>query len=136
MFESIYLHICICHLIILIRLNEAHDYTEFYFYQIQYTIIIQPCSFNWIKSSVESIIFLVAVNMTLHVRISFFQVVCTVIAAFLQYFFLVEFFLMLAMGVYYFLQITVLYYSFSTANDIKARLNMKRLLPIAWGTND
>ena len=61
------------------------------------------------------------------------QVVCTVIAAFLQYFFLVEFFLMLAMGVYYFLQITVLYYSFSTANDIKARLNMKRLLPIAWG---
>lgn len=42
---------------------------------------------------------------------------------------------MLAMGVYYFLQITVLYYSFSTANDIKARLNMKRLLPIAWGTN-
>lgn len=73
--------------------------------------------------------------MTLHVRISIFQVVCTVIAAFLQYFFLVEFFLMLAMGVYYFLQITVLYYSFSTANDIKARLNMKRLLPIAWGTN-
>lgn len=81
------------------------------------------------------LIFLVAVNMTLHVRIPFFQVVCTVIAAFLQYFFLVEFFLMLAMGVYYFLQITVLYYSFSTANDIKARLNMKRLLPIAWGTN-
>lgn len=73
--------------------------------------------------------------MTLHVRISIFQVVCTVIAAFLQYFFLVEFFLMLAMGVYYFLQITVLYYSFSTANDIKARLNMKRLLPIAWGMN-
>lgn len=90
-----------------------------------------PCS----KFYLINLSFMLAVSMTLHVSLPIFQVVCTVIAAFLQYFFLVEFFLMLAMGVYYFLQITVLYYSFSTANDIKARLNMKRLLPIAWGTN-
>lgn len=88
----------------------------------QNLVLIHLC----VSISLAYLLFLVGVTRTEN------KVVCTVIAAFLQYFFLVEFFLMLAMGVYYFLQITVLYYSFSTANDIKARLNMKRLLPIAW----
>lgn len=88
----------------------------------QNLVLIHLC----VSISLAYLLFLVGVTRTEN------QVVCTVIAAFLQYFFLVEFFLMLAMGVYYFLQITVLYYSFSTANDIKARLNMKRMLPIAW----
>nr|XP_022291423.1 uncharacterized protein LOC111102827 [Crassostrea virginica]XP_022291424.1 uncharacterized protein LOC111102827 [Crassostrea virginica] len=89
----------------------------------QNLVLVHLC----LSISLAYLLFLVGVTRTEN------KVVCTVIAAFLQYFFLVEFFLMLAMGVYYFLQITVLYYSFSTANDIKARLNMKRLLPIAWG---
>ncbi|XP_061176826.1 uncharacterized protein LOC133185543 isoform X2 [Saccostrea echinata] len=88
----------------------------------QNLVLVHLC----LSISLAYLLFLVGINRTEN------KVLCTVIAAFLQYFFLVEFFLMLAMGVYYFLQITVLYYSFSTANDVKARLNMKRILPIAW----
>ncbi|XP_048765393.2 adhesion G-protein coupled receptor F3-like isoform X7 [Ostrea edulis] len=88
----------------------------------QNLVLVHLC----LSISLGYLLFLLGVSRTEN------KILCTVIAAFLQYFFLVEFFLMLAMGVYYFLQITVLYYSFSTANDIKARLNMKRILPIAW----
>ncbi|XP_056016626.1 adhesion G protein-coupled receptor L3-like isoform X2 [Ostrea edulis] len=60
-----------------------------------------------------------------------YKVGCTVIAALLQCLFLLIFFLMLAMGWYYFASLSLLKISFSKASKLKSRANL--MSKITWG---
>ncbi|XP_061181254.1 adhesion G protein-coupled receptor B1-like [Saccostrea echinata] len=61
------------------------------------------------------------------------EVLCTAITAIIHYLFLVTFFCMMGMGVYYFMSITVTYYSLYMANNFKSKSRVHWFLLGGWG---
>ncbi|XP_048765407.2 adhesion G protein-coupled receptor B1-like isoform X2 [Ostrea edulis] len=104
------------------------------------TIVIFLVLWRFIKSDMNLLI----INLCLTIALAYIlfvvgvertenEIVCMVIAVFLQYLFLVVFCLMLDIGIYYFVHVTLVKISFLMANRFTSKSRKKLFLIVAYG---